>query len=80
MLAVAKEQLLRRDDPLHEIHELTIYEIGYKCEFWERIKFLNNADVYWYGMVASGTQAKMQEKFGERVAELVEQGFDLCRK
>jgi len=41
---------------------------------------LEHADIYWYGMGASGTQAEMQEKFAERIAVLVEQGFDLCRK
>ena len=42
MLAIANEQLLRRDDPHREMGELTIYRTDHGCEFWDRIKFLSD--------------------------------------
>jgi hypothetical protein len=75
----ANEQLLRRDDPHHEIRELTIYQTDHGCELWERITFLSDDAPSSHGMVAIGTWSETKEKFDERLAALEQEGFDLCR-
>jgi len=80
MQAIINEELLRRDDPHHEIRELTIYQADYGCELWERIMFLSDNASSSNGMVAIGTGSEMKEQFDKRLAGLEQEGFDLCRK
>jgi len=80
VLAVEDEQFLRKDDPCHEIRELTLYQTDSGFTVWEGIKFLDDENWFSHDMIANGSERDMRQKFAERMKELAQDGFEQCKR
>ncbi len=79
MLAIEHDQFLRKDDPRHEIRELTLYQTDFGFAVWEGIKFLDDPHWFSHDMIANGLERDMRKRFAERMKELEQDGFEQCK-
>jgi len=80
MLPIEHEQFLRKDDPRHEIRDLTLYQTDFGFTVWEGIKFLDDTDWFSHEMIANGSEQDMRQKLAEKMKELEHDGFELCER